>query len=322
MYNYRAMPTPPLRGRFLWHELMTSDTKSAADFYTKVAGWKKEAWNKNPTYTKFTAHGRFKAGLMALPEPDSPLMWLPYIGTPNLDDTVRQAGRRGGKVLKKPADIPTVGRFAIIQDPQGATFAAFTPLPTENPAAADAAPAVGEFSWHELLTTDWPGALAFYRALFGWESTESMDMGSGMGTYQMYGWKGRTLGGMYNKPKQSPGPPAWLSYIKVTDAKKAAATIKELGGQIINGPMEVPGGGWITAGLDLQGAAFAVHSDKRVETPGKPGDGRTAGRAAAAKPTRKTTAARKETKPARKKNPSAKRMKMKPRKRAASKKRR
>jgi predicted enzyme related to lactoylglutathione lyase len=165
MYNYRAMPTPPLRGRFLWHELMTSDTKSAADFYTKVAGWKTEAWNKNPSYTMFTAHGRFKAGLMALPEPDSPLMWLPYIGTPNLDDTVRQAGRRGGKVLKKPADIPTVGRFAIIQDPQGATFAAFTPLPTENPAAADAAPAVGEFSWHELLTTDWPGALAFYLRL-------------------------------------------------------------------------------------------------------------------------------------------------------------
>jgi predicted enzyme related to lactoylglutathione lyase len=249
-------------------------------------------------------------------------MWLPYIGTPNLDDTVRQAERRGGKVLKKPADIPTVGRFAILQDPQGAIFAAFTPLATQNPSASDAPPVIGDFSWHELPTTDWSGALAFYRALFGWEETESMDMGPGMGTYQMYGWKGRTLGGMFNKPKESPGPPAWLSYIKVTDAKKAAATIKELGGQIINGPMEVPGGGWITAGLDLQGAGFAVHSAKAAEKPRAPGNARTARLAAAAKPIRKTKTATKKTKPVSKKKPSAKKAKIRPGKRAASKKRR
>jgi len=322
VYNYRAMPTPPVRGRFLWHELMTTDTRSAADFYTRVAGWETQPWDKNPSYTMFTVNGRRVAGLMALPEPYSPLMWLPYIGTPNLDDTVRQAERRGGKVLKKPSDIPTVGRFAILQDPQGAIFVAFTPLAPQDPSAADAAPAVGDFSWHELLTTDWTGALAFYRALFGWEETESLDMSFGMGTYQMYGWKGRTLGGMYNKPKQSPGPPAWLSYIKVTDAKTAAATIKELGGQIMNGPMEVPGGSWITAGLDRQGAAFAVHSAKPAETPSKSVDERTARRAAPAKPIRKTKPGAKKTRPKSKRKPSAKKTKMKPRKRAASTKRR
>src|SRR6185436_16200247 len=170
------------------------------------------------------------AGLMALPEPNSPRVWLAYIGTPNVDETARKAEGLGGKVVKKPEDIPTIGRFTIIQDPQGALFVAFTPLQGSTP-PADPTPALGDFSWHELLTTDWRGALAFYKGLFAWEETESMDMGPEMGTYQMYGWKGHSLGGMMNKPKGSPGPPAWLSYIHVPDSKKAAATIKKLGGQ-------------------------------------------------------------------------------------------
>ena len=199
-------------------------------------------------------------------------------------------------MLKKPEDIPTIGRFAIIKDPQGAMFAAFTPLPSASPSGpSDATPAVGDFSWHELATTDWRAALAFYKNLFGWEETDSMDMGPEMGTYQMYGWKGLTLGGMMNKPRQSPGPPAWLPYIKVADAKKAAATITKLGGRIMHGPSGVPGGSWIVMGSDLQGAAFAVHSakpspKKREARKAKPA------RRAAAKPARKTKPPKKKTK--------------------------
>jgi uncharacterized protein len=297
---------------------MTSDTKSAANFYTKVAGWKTQTWDQNPSYTMFTAKGRPRAGLMALPEPNSPLMWLAYIGTPNVEMTARQAEGLGGKVVKKPEDIPTIGRFAIIQDPQGALFVAFTPLQASAP--PDATPAVGDFSWHELMTTDWRAALAFYKSLFGWEETESMDMGPEMGTYQMYGWKGRTLGGMMNKPRQSPGPPAWLSYISVADSKKAAETVKKLGGRIINGPMEVPGGSWIAAGLDLQGAAFAVHSAKPSPKTSTPRKAKPARRAPAPKAARKKTPVKKQL--AKKKKTASKRTKTKSRKRVASKKRR
>ena len=59
-----------------------------------------------------------------------------------------------------------------------------------------------------LATTDWLGALTFYRELFGWEATDSFN-DPAIGTYQMYGRNGRTLGGMFNKPAQTPGPPAW-----------------------------------------------------------------------------------------------------------------
>ena len=303
---------------------MTSDTKSAAGFYTKVAGWKTKVWDQNPSYTMFTTKGRPMAGLMALPEPDSPLGWLDYIGTPNVDETARQAEGLGGKVLKKPEDIPTIGRFTIIQDPQGALFVAFTPLPGSNP-PADPTPALGDFSWHELLTTDWRGALAFYKSLFGWEETESMDMGPEMGMYQMYGWKGHSLGGMMNQPKGSPGGPAWLSYIHVPDAKNAAATIKKLGGRIINGPMEVPGGSWIAAGLDLQGGAFAVHSPKPAATKSKPRKAAAkAGKKTAARkqaPARKKAPVRKKAL-ARKKTPAGKKTKARSTRKAASRKRR
>jgi predicted enzyme related to lactoylglutathione lyase len=275
---------------------MTTDTKAAAAFYTKVAGWKTKPWEEDRSYTMFTANGRPMGGLMALPEPAAPTAWMVYIGAPNVDDAVRQVEGLGGKVLKKPTDIPTIGRFAVVQDPQGAMFNAFTPLPRAGSpdasatAATGMSVALGDFSWHELTTTDWRAALTFYKNLFGWEETESMDMGPEMGTYQMFGWKGHTLGGMMNTPKQNPQPPAWLPYISVADSKKAAVTIKKLGGQILHGPAEVPGGGWIVMGRDPQGAAFALHSAQPAANPQS---------AAKAKPTRKAAA----KKPARKSKP-------------------
>ena len=249
-----------VRGRFLWHELQTRDTASAALFFTKVAGWKTQPMEGNPSYTLFLAGGQTVAGLMLLPEEAKAMgalpSWLTYMGTPDVDGTAKQAESLGAKILKAPTDIPTVGRFAVLMDPQGAVFALYAP----KQAPPDGAPAVGDFSWHELATTDWRAALTFYQRLFGWEETSSMDMGPEMGTYQMYGRKGQTLGGMFNKPKQVPGPAFWLPYIKVADARKTAATTTSLGGKLVNGPMQVPGGDWVATATDLQGAVFAVHS--------------------------------------------------------------
>ena len=296
------MPDAIIRGRFVWHELMTTDTKSAAGFFAKVVGWKAQPWAQDPSYTMFVVKGRPMAGLMVLPEDarkmGAPPSWITYIGTPNVDETAQQAVALGGKILKEPADIPTIGRFAIIQDPQGAVFAVFTPA--QAPSGEAAPTTVGDFSWHELSTTDWRAALTFYKRLFGWEETSSMDMGPEMGTYQMYGWKGKPLGGMFNKPKQVPGPPSWLPYIKVADSKKAAVTVKKLGGRIVHGPMEVPDGDWIAQGMDLQGAMFAVHSlkpaAKSKPAKAKAAKRRVAGKVARkAKPSRRLTASKRPT---------------------------
>lgn len=266
------MPRALYRGKFLWHELMTTDTKAAAKFYARVIGWKTQAWPEDSSYMMFVAPTGPKAGLMALPEEaramGSPPCWMCYIGTPDVDVTAGRTTKLGGKVLRAPEDIPSIGRFAVLQDPQGAVFLGFTPLPMPG-AETNPKPELGEFSWHELATTDVKAAFDFYGELFGWEKMDAMDMGPA-GLYQMYGLEGVMLGGMYNKPKDMPAPSHWLPYILVTDSKKTAAATTRAGGQVINGPMPIPGGDWIAACFDPQGALFAVHSQVAAAKPAPP----------------------------------------------------
>ena len=316
------------RGRFVWHELLTTDTKAAGAFFSKIIGWKTKPWGNDQSYTLFVSGDRQLAGLMALPDEakkmGAPPSWLTYIGTPDVDGTARLATSLGGALLKAPEDIPGAGRFAVLQDPQGATFGIYK---SNQPAGPDAVPAAGDFSWHELATTDAKAAFNFYQQLFGWEETSAMDMGE-MGVYQMFGQtrQGRTLGGLFNKPSQMPGPPAWLAYIKVADARTSAEAIKKAGAKVINGPMEVPGGDWIAQGMDQQGAMFAVHSAaaapaaRAAAAPAKaPATKKAAARKATAKPAGAKKKAKKSAAKARPATKSAKKVTKKAPKKAAKK---
>ena len=255
-------PSVP-RGRFVWYELMTSDPKAAQSFYPKLSGWKSQPWDGGPRpYTMWMNGDKPVGGVMTLPDEakqqGAPPHWLAYIATPNVDDTVRDVSNRGGRVLHGPADVPTVGRIAILADPQGAAFAAHTA--EGNAPGHDGPWQVGEFSWHELATTDPSAACDFYSGVFGWVKTDAMDMGPG-GTYQMFGRsKDRSMGGIFKKPAEMPGPSAWLQYVRVDSVDTRVTTVQELGGQILNGPMDVPGGDRVAQCLDPQGAAFAIHS--------------------------------------------------------------
>jgi predicted enzyme related to lactoylglutathione lyase len=155
-----------------------------------------------------------------------------------------------------PTSVPDVGRFAVLDDPQGATFAIFQPLSPGAPPAG--MPAVGEFSWHELPTTDHAAAFAFYATLFGWAPTEAMDMGA-QGVYQMFGQGGTTYGGIFNR-MHAEVPPHWLHYVRVADLDRALDAVRQGGGHVLAEPMEVPGGDHIAQCVDPQGARFALHA--------------------------------------------------------------
>ncbi len=257
------MSLTDVRGRFLWYDLMTKDPQGAQEFYTKVAGWGLQPYTDLGTpYTMFTRGDTPIGGSMQLPDEaakmGAPSHWMAYIGTPNVDKTVAQAVTLGARTYVAPQDIPTVGRFAVMADPQGATIAFYTPSNEQPPSRA---PEVGDVSWHELATTDLDGALRFYLQLAGWEQTGSHDMGA-MGPYQMFGHQGFTLGGMFKKAPDMPGPAAWTLYIRVPEITKAVDLVKENGGQVLRGPHEVPGGDWILTCQDPQGAVFALHQRK------------------------------------------------------------
>jgi predicted enzyme related to lactoylglutathione lyase len=258
----------PEQGRYVWYELMTTDTAGAKTFYTGVVGWETQGMPMpgmpDMTYTMFTAGGAPVGGLMDLPDAvrdmGAPPFWMGYVGVDDVDEAAAQAQRLGGAVHVEPRDIPEVGRFAVLADPQGASLALFK---SANPAQDEPAPpdAPGRIGWHELMAVDWEKAFAFYNEMFGWQKAEAVDIGA-MGTYQLFSAGGRAIGGMFNKPPQVPAP-FWLYYFNVDGIDAAAARVSAGGGRVVNGPMEVPGGSFIVQGLDPQGAMFALVSLRR-----------------------------------------------------------
>ena len=250
------------RGEFVWYELMTTDPAAAKKFYTDVVGWGTAPFENGSgmDYTMWMKGEAPVGGVMELPEEarkgGAPPHWIGYVAVPDVDATAAKAKELGGRVIHGPEDIPEVGRFAVLADPQGAVFCAFKG--SQDMPGKEGQPETGEISWHELATTDHEAAFDFYADLFGWEKQEAMDMGDGF-LYQMYGIGGKMLGGMYNKPAEQPGPPAWLYYTVVDDLDGAVKKIKEDGGTIIVEPMEVPGGSRVAVGTDPQGAVFGLH---------------------------------------------------------------
>jgi predicted enzyme related to lactoylglutathione lyase len=255
------MTDKTVRGRFVWHELMTPDTSAAHSFYSKTLGWKSQASEQVPDYSMFVGSNGPLGGSVALPAGAS--HWLAYIGTPDIEATVAQAVELGAKVIKEVEDIPGMGKYAVLNDPQGAQFAVYS---SEADPGRDKPAKRGEFSWHELMTTDAKAALDFYAELFGWEKRNAHDMGP-MGFYYLFGRNGQEIGGMFDKPANVPGGPAWLGYVRVKDVNQTAKKVKSAGGTLTNGPMEVPGGDWIAQFIDPLGAAFAVHTVKADVAP-------------------------------------------------------
>ena len=249
-------------GRFTWYECYSDDPNASKSFYSDLVGWGEEPFGPDGFYTVIKNGDTGIGGYMKLTdemkEMGAPPHWLVYIATSDADATAKKAVELGGRVIRDPFDIPEVGRIVVLADPQGAVFCGYQPA-GDAPGKDDPAD-IGDFSWHELMTTDWEGACKFYSELFGWQKTDQMDMGE-MGTYQMYGRGAHTLGGMFNKPPEVPAP-AWLFYIRVPSVEDTVAKIKAAGGQIMMGPTEVPGdsGDMVAQCMDPQGVPFAVHA--------------------------------------------------------------
>lgn len=254
------MTQPEYQGRFIWHELLCSDITAATFFYSRVLSWKGQPYSPGSPYTLFTtSEARPVAGAMRLSDEaraaGTGAYWRGYIGAADVDATVAQAVRLGARVVQPAQDVPAVGRVALLADPEGALFGLFRPLPS----AASNGSGAGGFAWNELAARNRESALAFYRRLFGWELRPPMDMGGGF-HYQTFGLGGQDIGGAYTIPAERAMPPAWCPYASSASADQAAERIVAAGGQVIHGPIDVPGGGRIVQFFDSQHAMFAVHS--------------------------------------------------------------
>ena len=250
------------QGQFAWYELMTTDAPDAIAFYSAVIGWKVHAAGpQHGDYMILSAGDAGAGGLMPMPksvrDAGGRPGWMGYITVDDVDAMERRVAEAGGSVHRSASDIPEVGRFAVVADSQGAVFTLFEPLPG-GPAPPPAGETPGRIGWHELHAGSWEPAFAFYAGLFGWTKTDAVDMGP-MGTYQTFATAadGMMAGGMMTKAPAIPAP-FWLYYFNVGDINAAVARVKEQHGQVMNGPMPVPGGQWIAQCMDRQGAMFAM----------------------------------------------------------------
>jgi predicted enzyme related to lactoylglutathione lyase len=258
-----TVATSTLLGRPLWYELMTTDSKAAEGFYRAVVGWKTSPFEgAAQPYTMFNRGGDVSvAGVMTKPaEVKAPPFWAMYVGVPNLEEAASQIKKLGGTAHTEAITVPTVGRMQMMMDPQGAAFYIYEPARAEQ--RPEGAAEVGEASWHELMTTDAAAAMKFYEQAFGWQPSDTMDMGP-MGKYQMFNRPHGMIGGMMNKPPEMANvPPNWQIYFRVPDVDAAVELVKTNGGKILNGPMDVPGGDRVVNAMDPQGAAFGLHARK------------------------------------------------------------
>jgi predicted enzyme related to lactoylglutathione lyase len=254
------------QGQFIWYELMTTDVDAAKAFYDSVVGWNIDSQSHFPNGYRMIGRsdGKSAGGVLPLTEEmqqhGARPTWLAYIHVGDVDGAVQSIEQAGGKTYMPPFDIPNVGRVAMVADPQGAPFYVMKPIPPQGqPDAKSDVFSVDQpqrVRWNELSSSDQDGAIRFYTSQFGWKQEGGMPMGE-MGEYKFINHDGVMIGAIMRKPPQMPVT-AWTYYIGVDDIDRAAKAVTDGGGQILHGPMEIPGGEYSLNGMDPQGAAFGL----------------------------------------------------------------
>jgi predicted enzyme related to lactoylglutathione lyase len=244
---------------FIWYDLMTAQKPAVLAFYEHVVGWKSaDSGVPGMSYTVLKAGDVMVAGIDGLP-PDSGDMhppWHGHIYSADVDRDCKRVVEAGGTLHMGPFAIATVGRFAIVSDPGGASFILFKP-DGEEQAASVPMGTPGHIGWRELHAHDLEAAWAFYQKLFGWKQAGEMPMPDG-NAYRMFS-TGRSEmdGGMMTKQQSLPQA-AWVYYFNAGNIDEASARIQQRGGTVVLQPMQVPGGQWALNALDPQGHLFGL----------------------------------------------------------------
>lgn len=260
-------------GEFIWYELMTTDREAARRFYGPLIDWK---IGTQPDYAEIqAADGEHVGGMLQL----TPEMtaggarpcWVGYVSVPDVDASLAAIEAAGGRTVMPARDMPGVGRFAMVADPQGAPLYVMDPIPPPGQADMQSnafsryAPAQGHCAWNELTTSDPEAAKSFYGAQFGWEKDGEMDMGP-MGKYEFLRVPGERPYGLGAVMPKMPEMPVstWTFYFRIADIDAGQAAIEADGGMVVQAPMEIPGGDFSLVARDPQGAVFGLVGARRT----------------------------------------------------------
>jgi len=238
-----------------WVDVSVDDVPKAIAFYQALFGWNIELGGPEVGgYSIAHQDGRIVAAISPkMAGPGAPTVWTTFLATDDADATADKIKGAGGQVLAGPMDVMEEGRMAVAMDPAGAAFGLWQGARTTGLGVANEP---GALTWNEQLSRDFAGSQAFYQAVFGYGY---QDMSGDGFTYATLMVDGHEVGGIGEYPEGTPAemPAAWGAYFAVTDTDAAMAKVTELGGRVVQPPMDTPFGR-IGVVADNQGAVFSL----------------------------------------------------------------
>ena len=233
-----------MNGVITWHELYTSDVEAATAFYTALLGVELETADMGDfQYPMLSKGGRAQGGFVKKEQAETPSHWYPYVAVEDVDATVEQATGLGAQCYMGPADVGEGLRFAVLGDPQHATFGVMR-WNEEPPTAV--------FAWDELYAADVDAAKGFYGAILGWTTSASPFDG-----YEFLDSGETHVAGLMKKTDEMPVA-AWGTHFGTSDLDGSVARAGELGATVIVPPSELENVGRFSMLTDPTGAAFGL----------------------------------------------------------------
>jgi len=259
-----------------WVDSTQPDPEAALPFYRGLFGWQFEDVMPRGSQARYFI-GRIRGGDVAavgsIPEGAPPMaLWNTYVWVENADETTNTARDAGGGVVTEPFDVMDAGRMAVLTDPEGAALCVWE---ARNHRGAEVVNEHGSLNFNGLATRDSETAQAFYGAVFGWRK---LAVGAGlMWTLPGYGdYLEARSPGLRQQMAQMGAPEGFIDVVAalnpiadddsetsahwsvtfgVDDADSIAAKARELGGEVVAGPVDAP---WTKMAVikDPQGAIF------------------------------------------------------------------
>jgi predicted enzyme related to lactoylglutathione lyase len=241
-------------GRFVWHDLMTHDLAEVKQFYGGLFGWEFEtAAEGGGVYTTIRHDDKPIGGIVALDKVEGEVhsQWLSYLSVADVDASSGAARAQGGKVYRKPFDLPDRGRVAVLLDNREAVVGLVSA--TGGDPAFDK-PVYDEWLWHELWSDEVGQSMEFYEDLMGYER-ENLKLGDY--DYGVLAKDGKLRGAVVEIVHKGVTP-NWLPYVAVPDPAAVIAKVEALGGKVLI-KSEKTGENRAAIIADPSGAAFGVH---------------------------------------------------------------
>jgi hypothetical protein len=239
-----------------WADLQTTDQTAAKSFYGELLGW---TYDEQPMDEGSYCMAMVGDGVAAAIAPQSPEMraagapptWNTYLAVDNVDAATGGVEAAGGQVLMAPFDVMREGRMSFVADPTGAQVVLWQ---ANQHVGATVVNEPGAVIWNELITDDKDKALGFYQNVLGMGSLTSQ---LGDLPYTGITVDGEMIGGTADARDGEASQ--WRVYFNVDDAAAAAKHAAELGGVVIDEPVDAPIGSFATI-RDPQGGVFGVFS--------------------------------------------------------------